>query len=391
MNAAQTFRGTFATLLLAATATALHAQSARDQFVVGGVVPLSGVYALFGTSMRNGVELALEERRTVLSKPVIARWEDSESKPQASVQKASKLISGGANMLFGDGGSGQTLAIMPLAEQRKIPLLVTTSAADQITGANRNRYTFRTTNPVQMEVRMAAAWLKKSGVKSVYGIAVDNPVGHDSWNSMKAALAPLGVSVVGQDFNANGSQDFSLIVDKVAKSGAEATFVAMGGADTITLLRQAGQVRLGEKTKIFGVGILDDDILAAAGPQAAGVTSVVRYHYSISTPANRKFVEAYRQKYNELPNTYAGHAYDGMQWFLDVVEKTGSWNPEDWIKAFETSKHSGSVFGERAMRACDHQALNGGLWSEAYTEGGKALLKVTDTFPAEGLHGDCPR
>ena len=372
----------------------IHAQAPKDAFVIGGVVPLSGAYALLGTSMQKGADLAVEQRGKVLGKPVKALWEDSETKPQTSVQKANKLLAGGVSVLFGDGASGQTLAIMPVADQRKVPLIVTTSAADQITGSVRNKYTFRTSNLAFMETRMAAEYVKKVGLKSVYVVAVDQPVGRDTWATMKASLTAMGVKVAGEDFAAIGSQDYSVIIDKVAKSGADGLFIVTTGADTITLLKQAGQVKLGSKVKIFGTGFLDDDAAMAVGPDVVGVKTVARYHFSYDTPANKAFVEAYRKKYDEWPNAYAGHAFDGINWFMDVVEKTGSWDSEKWVAAFEGSTHTNSLFGPRQMRACDHQALGVGLWAEAVkgTAPQPALmLKVTDTFPPAGLFPDCPK
>lgn len=372
----------------------VFAQAAKDAFVIGGVVPLSGAYALLGTSMQKGVDLAVEQRGKALGKPLRVLWEDSETKPQTSVQKANKLLASGVSMLFGDGASGQTMAIMPVADQRKVPLLVTTSAADAITGASRNRYTFRTASQGFVETRIAAEYVKKAGLKSVYVVAVDQPVGRDTWATMKATLVPLGVTVAGEDFAAIGSQDYSVIIDKIAKSGAQGVFLVTTGADTITFLKQAGQVKLGSKVKIFGTGFLDDDAAMAVGPDVVGVKTVARYHFSFDNAANKKFVEAYRKKYNEWPNAYAGHAYDGMNWFLDVVEKTGSWDTEAWVNAFEKSSYAESVFGARQMRQCDHQALGVGLWAEAVTgqpPQPPLLLKVTDTFPPAGIYPDCPK
>lgn len=377
----------FASLL---TAVSSQAQS-QPSFVIGGITALSGPYNLLGTSMQKGVELAIEQRKTLLAKPIVVRWEDSESKPQTSVQKASKLLAGGVNVLLGDSSSSQTLALMPLAEQRKIPLLVTTAAADQITGASRNKVTIRTTNQIFMEARLASAYAKKAALKSVYGVVVDQAVGRDAWAAVKANLIANGVTIIGQDFIANGSQDYSLIIDKVAKSGAEGLFVATGGADTITLLKQAGDVKLANKAKIFGVGILDDDVVTAVGPALIGVSSVARYHHSINSNANKKFVEAYRKKYNELPNAYAGHAFDGLNWLFDVIEKSGSWNSEVWISEFEKSTYANSIFGPREMRACDHQALTPGLWAEAKADPRGVHLEVTDVFPPAGLYPDCPK
>ena len=92
---------------LAAAVMALQAgvswAQSPDSFTVGGVVPLSGPYALLGTSMQKGAEIAIEERQKVLGVAFRALWEDSETKPQTSVQKATKLLAEGVEMLFGDG------------------------------------------------------------------------------------------------------------------------------------------------------------------------------------------------------------------------------------------------------------------------------------------------
>lgn len=376
-----------------ALGSGVAAAETPENFTIGGVVPLSGPYALLGTSMQKGAEIAIEERQKVLGVPIRALWEDSETKPQTSVQKATKLLAEGVNMLFGDGASGQTLAIMPIAAQRKIPLIVTTSAADQITGANGNDYTFRTSSLAFAETRMAIEFVKKAGLKSVYGLGVDQPVGRDTWATMKGGLEELGVAVVGEDFAPIGNQDYSIIIDKVAKSGAQGLFVTMTGADTITFLKQAGQVKLNDRVPIFGTGFLDDDAANAIGPDVVGVNTVARYHFSYDTPENKAFVEAYRKKFNEWPNAYAGHAYDGLKWFFDVVDKTGSWNSEAWVAAFKNSEHPGSVFGPRKMRACDNQAMGVGLWAKAVTGGDPypaLMLNVTDTFPPDNLYPACP-
>ena len=68
-----------------------------------------------------------------------------------------------------------------------------------------------------------------------------------------------------EDFAPIGSQDYSVIIDKVVRSGADGMFVVTTGADTITLLKQAGQVNLPGKIRIFGTGFLDDDAAMAVG------------------------------------------------------------------------------------------------------------------------------
>lgn len=374
-------------------AASAQAQEAKETFLVGGVVPLTGPYSPLGISMRKGADLAMEEKGRVLGKPITSAWEDSETKPQVSVQKANKLIASGASMLFGDGASIQTLAIMPLAAQRKVPLLVTGSASDAITGPSRNAFTFRTSSLIHAETQLVTEFVKKQKMKAIYIVAVDQQQGRAAADVMKANMDAIGVKISGIDFTPIGNQDYSLVIDKVLKSGVDGVLVVTAGADSSTFLKQAGQLKLGSKVKIFGVGF-DDNDAAAVGKDIAGVQSVARYHFTYDTPANRRFVEAYRKRYNEFPDSMAGNAYDGMKWFLEVVEKTGSWNPEAWTKAFEGSSPSASVFGPRTMRACDHQAIGVGLWTEGVVNTAPLptySFKVTDTYPPAGLYADCPK
>jgi branched-chain amino acid transport system substrate-binding protein len=99
--------------LLAAISTLAAAQ--ETEFKIGAVGTLSGPFGVLGESIRKGAELAAEMRgNKVLGVPIKFVWEDDETKPQVAVQKATRLISGGSNMLLAPVSSGSTLAIMKL-------------------------------------------------------------------------------------------------------------------------------------------------------------------------------------------------------------------------------------------------------------------------------------
>jgi len=379
-----------ATLLLA---SAVQAQSKQDKFKIGGVVSLSGPYGLLGEDMRRGVQIAIEERQgKVLGVPIEVTWEDDETKPQPAVQKATKLVSEGAHMIFGALSSASTLAIMNITKQRKIPHLVTISADDKITLPGGSRYTFRTSNTLDMENRMALSYLQDKKLKKLYAVAADYQATRDGWEWFRKQAEKNGVQITGEDFAPLGNRDFSSIVDKIAKSDADSVFLSLTGSDVVTFLKQAGQVNLGKTRVIFGPVVADETMAAGVGPASLGVNSGMRYHYSIDNPANRKFVEAYQKKYNAFPPMAAGEAYDGMSWWLDTVEKTASWDKEKWIDAFADSVRENSVEGRKTMRACDHQALQVGFWGEVVQGMPPApalTMKITKVFPESRLFEAC--
>lgn len=364
-----------------------------DVFKIGGVVSLSGTYGVFGDDMRKGVELAIEQRGgKVLGKPIQVTWEDDETKPQPAVQKTTRLIADGAQMIFGAVSSASTIAIMNITKQRKIPHLVTMSADDKITLPGGSRYTFRTSNTLGMEQRMALAYSKDQKIKRVYGVTADYQATRDSWEWYRKEAEKAGIEIVGADFPPLGNRDYSSIADKIARSNADGIALFMTGSDAITMVKQAGQVGLGKTRKIFGPVIADETMAAGVGPSSVGVNSGVRYHFTVDNPANKKFVEAFRKKYNEFPSSAAGEAYDGMSWWLDVVEKTGTWDREKWVEAFAGSVRDNSLEGRKEMNTCDHQARQDGLWGEVVA--GKPpypayVMKITKVYQPKEIFEDC--
>ncbi len=382
------------TLALAGSLCATHTWAADPNvFKIGGVVSLSGAYGIFGEDMRKGVEVAIEQRGgKVLGKPIEVIWEDDETKPQPAVQKTTRLISDDVQMIFGAVSSASTIAVMNITKQRKIPHLVTMSADDKITLPGGSRYTFRTSNTLGMEQRMALGFAKDRKLKRIYGVTADYQATRDSWEWFRKEAEKAGMEIVGADFPPLGNRDFSTIADKISRSNADGVALFMTGSDAITMVKQAGQVNLGATKAIFGPVIADETMAAGVGPTSIGVASGVRYHFSVDNPANKAFVAAFRKKFNEYPSSAAGEAYDGMAWWLDVVEKTGSWDKEKWITAFENSTRENSVEGKKTMRACDRQAMQDGLWGTvAKGQAGQPayVMNITKTFSPTQVFEPC--
>ncbi|MDG9697613.1 ABC transporter substrate-binding protein, partial [Streptomyces sp. DH17] len=89
----------YAALSTLAPATAALAAE-PNEFHIAGILAFSGAYGIIGRDMRQGVELAIADRGgNVLGKPIRASWEDDETKPLPAVQKATRLLAGGAQMM----------------------------------------------------------------------------------------------------------------------------------------------------------------------------------------------------------------------------------------------------------------------------------------------------
>ncbi len=362
-------------------------------FKIGAIVSLSGTYGIIGQSMQRAVQVALDLRdHKELGAPIEITWEDDETKPQVAVQKGTRLLGNHVHMLFGSVASSSTLALERLADQRKVPIIVTASGDDRITGSEKSHYAFRTTHNISSEMLTVLAYVKKMRIKKLYGIAADYNVMRDGWVVMRDKAKADGVEIVGEDFPQLGNQDYSVIIDKVLHSGAEAVALLTTGSDAVTFVKQAAEVHLNDKIKVIGPNLMDESFAKAAGPASIGIQSALRYDFSYDTPANKAFVAAYRKKFNDWPDAFAGEAFDGITWWLDVVDSTKSWDPEVWVAAFEKSRFDKSVDGNKIMLACNHQAMQVGFWGQVERGGTDAppyIMNITQVFKPEEIFPTC--
>lgn len=242
-------------LTLASTLPApmvLRAATPED-YHIAGILSFSGAYGLIGNDMRKGAELAVAMRGgELLGKKVRFSWEDDETKPQPAVQKASRLLAEGTQLMFGAVSSASTLALQSLSTQRKVPHLVTISADDSITKMDGARYSFRTSNTLAMEMNMCVEFVKKRGIKRVYAVTADYQATRSAFDDFAAKAKAAGVEIVGNDFAPLGNRDFSVIIDKMARSDADGILVVATGNDGVTFCKQAGQVGMGLNKVLFG-------------------------------------------------------------------------------------------------------------------------------------------
>ena len=366
------------------------AAGAQETYKIGGVMSVTGPLGQFGQSVQKGTELAIEMvGGKVNGRTIVISWEDDETKPQVTAQKGAKLMASNPDLVLGSANTPSTLALMKLSEQRKIPHLITLGGGDAITNSDKTAYAFRTTINLGMESRVGAQYVKAMGFKCLYGVSFDYQATRDRWNDFKRVVeSTSNAKFCGESFSAIENVDFALIIENAVRSGADGFWVDLPGNIGTAFLKQATQVNLQSKMKLFGPVVIDEETAPAVGPGAIGVSTGIRWHWSFDNPEAKKFVEAYRKKYNALPDQYAGEAYDGMMWWFDNIEKAKTFDKDKLMAAFANSSWDKSIKGKRVMRACDHQALFNGYWAEVVkgpAGGSGYALKVTNTFPPEGL------
>src|SRR5882672_1910526 len=143
---------------------------AADQVIkIGALLPMSGPGSYFGAQDKQGIELALEQlnKTGVNGYKFEVQYEDSACSPLPATQAAKRLLEQyKPHIVLGEECSDATLAVMPLMEQAKVPLLNAGSSSIRITDPG-NPWTFRIMpNEVMQGVDIATHAFQRLNAKS---------------------------------------------------------------------------------------------------------------------------------------------------------------------------------------------------------------------------------
>jgi branched-chain amino acid transport system substrate-binding protein len=331
---------------------------AAESVKIGLLLPKSGPYAVQGETGQRGAQIAIDDfAGHVLDRPIDLVWLD-ESTPQTTQQNMRKLLDE-EKVVAVQGGvsSGDVLAIMPVAERAQTLLMASGPNATEITGKNCSKYTFRVDLPNKVTVNSVYPLLKGRG-KKWYFVVASYAWGIDAYNQMKEVLVKDGGNVVGYDQAPLGTTDFSSYLLKVRQARPDVVYVGLGGTDLTNFLKQMKEIGLTSQMAL-SAPIVNDTDLWAAGPDASfGLyPKIWNYTGSHITKRSTDFVEAFKRKYNEPPESEGWQDWFGMTSILTAIKETRSTDSAKLVGFLEEHKFEGYKDAPIFFRNFDHQLV----------------------------------
>ncbi len=315
--------------IFASSATAVFA---ADKLIkIGGLFPMSGPGSYFGAQDKQGVELALEQlnKTGVNGYKFEVKYEDSSCSPLPATQAAKRLLDQfKPDVVIGEECSDATLAVMPIMEQAKVPLLNAGSSAIKITDPG-NPWTFRIMpNEVMQGVDIATKAYKQLNARTAVLLHENTNAGIGNANVFAETFTKLGGKILADIGFGRDVNDFTSIATRVAGLGkidVIPTYTLEGQGLKITqALAQAGVVKGGGGQAIqLGTIWLPFGFEQKAGKAAVGYIRIVQFDPTDQRDVVRKFIEAFKAKYNQDPTHLNAHAYDQVMLIADVVSRGG--------------------------------------------------------------------
>ena len=295
------------------TKTNNNEEEKASEIVLGAIAPLTGSVSVYGTSVKMGFDLAVEEINAgggVLGQKLVLNAKDDQGSATETVNAFNALLAEGITLIGGAVTSGCTSSITDMANQESVVLISPSSTADTVT--TEDDFVFRSCYSDSNHGAMAAKFAKDKGM----------------YDAFKAACAEYGVTIAIEESSAAVDvTEYTNQLSAIAASGVEFLFAPyyydVVAPNIVPQAREAGYNGI-----IMGADGYDGCIgLISEGSDLSAWENVLftnHYDPASDNETVKKFVAAFEAKFGETPTAFAALAYDAMYMLAAAIEKAGT-------------------------------------------------------------------
>ena len=335
---------------------------------IGVVHPVTGPLAEPGQACRLGAQMAADAINAAggIKSQGGARLElvlgDTQTKPDVGRAEAERVVNQGAQLLMGSFDSGSTAAMVPVAQQRRIPFLVDIAAADPITanvakavkeGQQKVQYVYRNFPTGSTFGRRAVQYFgelfQEAGVspKRVVLMYCNDLFGQNSARGFQAAHAAAKPSweIVDVIPWPEPPQDLSTEVSRAKAAKPDVISPITRPASAQLLLPEIRKQRI-EMMGIVGPGspgLYEAGQLAALKEDLDYILTSVPWPNFKNAKTNAVAEEYRKRSGGKTFDTNSGYSYDGMFVVADVLERAKSTDPDAVVEAMKKTNYTGGL------------------------------------------------
>jgi branched-chain amino acid transport system substrate-binding protein len=320
---------------------------------IGVVLPFSGPYAGFGDEGRLGINLAVNEARSQFGNKIDVQvlYEDSKGEGSATVRAFRKLVdSDNVNAVIGEVLSSNTLAIVPVANELKVPLVVPASTNADITRGG--KYVIRVCflDPEQGVALAKFAWndLKIRRVAIMLDKGSDYSVGLS--NAFRNAFTKLGGKIVGESVVGQDDPNLRPQLVKIKNMHPDAVFLPLEYPRAAQIMRQAKNS--GTKLTFLGGDAWSSPKLFEMGGDAVN-GSYITAHFTPDSPKEtvKAFVTNFEKATGVKPSNMAALSYDAAKMIIQAAMNTHNPSRESLRNALFALKNFPGATGNITIKA----------------------------------------
>jgi ABC-type branched-subunit amino acid transport system substrate-binding protein len=336
--------------------------SAQDPVRLGINYPLTGPYSVEGLDQIRAARMAVDQINRaggVLGRPLELLTRDSSSNVLLTAINVEELIQEGCSMVFGGSSSAVAIAAGEICQQRGVLFFGALTYSTATTLENAHRYCFRECYNSWMAAQVMADWLNSryKGDRYFY-ITADYTWGWTTEDSLRQVTNTTDARRHPGVLTPLGATDFSEALIQANSHDPDVLVLVLFGKDLAYALRQAKKMNLARDCQIV-VPNLTLGMAERAGPATIeGVVGALPWTWKVpflfDHQRGQAFVNQFVKRYRRYPSTAGASAYSIVHIYKDAVERAGTFNTPDVVRALEGHSYS-LLKDEQRWRALDHQ------------------------------------
>ncbi|RME66585.1 MAG: ABC transporter substrate-binding protein [Nitrospirae bacterium] len=341
---------------------------AEDVIKIGAIFSVTGPASFLGEPEKNTakmIEEMVNKKGGVLGKKIKVIVYDDETDVNKSVLAARKLINKDRVVaVIGPSTSGNTLALVPIFERAKIPL-VSCAAAEKIVKPVK-KWVFKTPQSDRHAVLKILEHAKKQGIKKIGIITVSNGFGQAGRAVLKELIPKKGFKLVADEVYGPKDTDMTAQLIKIKNSGAEAIICWGTNPGPAVIARNRVQLGMTDIVLYMSHGVASKKFIELAGDAAEGILLpagrlIVAEQIPDSHPQKpllMKYIKLYEGKFHQPVSTFGGHAWDSLMLVIKAIEMGGSAEPASIRANLEKIKNFVGTGGIFNYSPEDHNGLD---------------------------------
>jgi branched-chain amino acid transport system substrate-binding protein len=327
-------------LLIAACAGAgtPEAPELGGTYKIGFMAAITGRAAFLGEPERDAALMMVAQLKDAgggvtgpdgVFHPVEILIEDTEGNPDVAITLAKKFIDqDGVVLIVGGTRSPVSVPVaVSVIESAKTPFISMASSSAIVEPVEERYWTFKTPQSNKHVAPVQVAYLQALGITKIASLYVNNAFGEDSRQALQDAIVGTDIKIVVEDAFESDDTDFTAQLTKVKASDAQALVVHAipPAASSITVqFRELGL----DIPLVHNHGVGMKPFIDLAGEAANGVVfpigkMIAAESLSDDDPQKQlllDFISDYEAFSGNPRSTFAGHAWDGLQWALACLK-----------------------------------------------------------------------
>lgn len=299
--------------------------SGEGVFNIGGIGPLTGDTAIYGTAVKNGAQIAVDEINAaggINGYEIAFNFQDDENDPEKSVNAYNALKDWGIQMLMGTVTSNPCIAVADKTAADGV-FQITPSGSSTDCIVNDNVFQVCFTDPNQgIE---SGKYIGENKLAEKVAVIYDSSDPYSSGIAeafiAEANNQPFDV-VVSEAFTSDSKTDFTVQLQKAKEAGADMVFLPIYYQEAALIIQQANTMGY---EPIFCGGDGLDGLLNVENFDTALAEDVILLTPFIADAEDdmtKGFVEKYQEQHKDKPNQFAADAYDAIYIIKAAIEES---------------------------------------------------------------------